>query len=37
MFENHWDEINIGKSNLILLQKPNKEKEPLKTLGQLIY
>ena len=32
MFENHWDEINIGKSNLILLQKPNKEKEPLKNI-----
>ena len=32
MFENQWDEINIGKSNLILLQKPNKEKEPLKNI-----
>ena len=30
MFENHYDEINIGKSNLLPLQKPNKEKGPLK-------
>ena len=33
MFENHHDEINIGKSNLLPLQKPNKEKGPLKNLG----
>ena len=32
MFENHCDEINIGKSNLIPLQKTNKKKEPLKNL-----
>ena len=32
MFENHRDEINIGKSNLFPLQKPNKEKGPLKNL-----
>ena len=37
MFENHCDEVNIGKSNLLPLQKPNKEKGPLKTLCQLIY
>ena len=30
MFENHCDEVNIGKSNLLPLQKPNKEKGPLK-------
>ena len=24
MFENHYDETNIGKSNLLPLQKPNK-------------
>ena len=32
MFENDRDEINIGKSNLFPLQKPNKEKGPLKNL-----
>ena len=32
MFENHCDEINIGKPNLLPLQKPNKEKGPLKNL-----
>ena len=32
MFENHCDEVNIGKSNLLPLQKPNKEKGPLKKL-----
>ena len=32
MFENHCDEINIGKSNLLSLQKPNKGKGPLKNL-----
>ena len=32
MFENHCDEVNIGKSNLLPLQKPNKEKGPLKNL-----
>ena len=32
IFENHCDEINIGKSNLLPLQKPNKEKGPLKNL-----
>ena len=35
MFENHCDEMNIGKSKLLPLQKPNKEKGPLK--NQLIY
>ena len=37
MFENQCNEINIGKSNLLPLQEPNKEKGPLKTLCQLIY
>ena len=32
MFENHCDEINIGKSNLLPLQKPSKEKGTLKNL-----
>ena len=32
MFENHCDEINIGKLNLLALQNPNKEKGPLKNL-----
>ena len=32
MFENHCDEINIGKSNLLQLQKRNKDKGPLKNL-----
>ena len=32
MFENHCDEINIGKLNLLPLQNPNKEKGPLKNL-----
>ena len=32
MFENQCDEINIGRSNLLPLQKPNKEKGPLKNL-----
>ena len=32
MFENHCDEINIGKSNLLQLQKWNKDKGPLKNL-----
>ena len=32
MFENHCDEINIGKSNLLPLQKPNTERGPLKDL-----
>ena len=32
MFENHCDEINIGKSNWFQLQKRNKDKGPLKNL-----
>ena len=32
MFENPCDEINVGKSNLLPLQKPNKEKRLLKNL-----
>ena len=32
MFENHSDEINISKLRLFPLQKPNKEKGPLKNL-----
>ena len=32
MFENHCDEISLGKSNLLPLQKPNKGKGPLKNL-----
>ena len=32
MFENHCDEINVGKSNLLPLQKRNKERGPLKNL-----
>ena len=32
MFENHCDEINVGKSNLLPLQKPNTERGPLKDL-----
>ena len=32
IFENHCDEINIGQSNLLSLQKPNKEKGLLKNL-----
>ena len=35
MFENHYDKINIGKSKLLLLQKPNQEKRPLKSLSQI--
>ena len=36
MFENHCDEMNIHKSKLLPLQKPNKEKGLLKNLLSII-
>ena len=32
MFETHKDEINMGKSDLLAIPKPNKEKGPIKNL-----